>query len=63
MKKTDFASQLRRMQMHGWFDVLIKLLAIALAIGLGALVGQISYAITASTARFLANHPSASARS
>ena len=37
MKKTDFASQLRRMQMHGWFDVLIKLLAIALAIGLGAL--------------------------
>ena len=47
MKKTDFASQLRRMQMHGWFDVLIKLLAIALAIGLGALGGQISYGITA----------------
>lgn len=39
-----------RMRLSGWFDVLVKLLVLALALGLLALIGQISY--NSAAARF-----------
>ena len=49
MKNNNKVSHLTRMQMHGWFDVLVRIVCIGLIFGIVALIGQISYVNTAKT--------------
>lgn len=49
MKNNNNVSHLKRMQMHGWFDVLVRIICIGLIFGIVALVGQVSYINTAKT--------------
>ena len=49
MSNEKKVSHLTRMSMHGWFDILIRALCIGLIFGLVALVGVVSYNITAAT--------------
>ena len=44
---TQKTGTLHRMRTSGWFDILIAVLVLALVIGAAALIGQISYVITA----------------
>ncbi|MBO4377336.1 MAG: carbohydrate ABC transporter permease [Clostridia bacterium] len=44
---TQKTGTLHRMRTSGWFDILIAVLVLALVIGAAALIGQISYLITA----------------
>ena len=49
MSNNKKVSHLTRMQMHGWFDILVRAICIGLIFGIVALVGQISYINTAKT--------------
>lgn len=49
MSNTKKVSHLTRMSMNGWFDILVRAMCIGLIFGLVALIGQVSYVVTANT--------------